>query len=188
LDPAEVSDRRGIPCAEPLRTLVDIAAVIAGPELDDTIDRALASKLVTVSGIEAEVTRLSRRGRNGVGVIRKALERRGLIGAPNPSVLESKLLRLLHRAGIEPIGVEVCIDPYGWYRIDVMITPTLIVEVDGFAHHQSPEQKGEDERRRNRLRLDGAFLLVYTWRDVVFDGGRVVYEIVRALRRLPASA
>ncbi|MHB1931258.1 MAG: PDDEXK family nuclease, partial [Acidimicrobiales bacterium] len=57
----------------------------------------------------------------------------------------------------------------------------LFVEVDGYAYHHSPEQKANDERRRNRLRLDGNIVLVYTWRDVVGDGARVLNEIRRAL-------
>jgi hypothetical protein len=39
----------------------------------------------------------------------------------------------------------------------------------------------EDARRRNRLYLSGTQLLVYTWRDVVFDGHRVIAEVRQAL-------
>ncbi len=79
------------------------------------------------------------------------------------------------------MGVEVEAGPDGCYRIDFQLSPILFVEVDGYAYHHSPEQKAGDERRRNRLRLEGRMLLVYSWRDVVGDGARVVNEIRQAL-------
>src|SRR5579875_824026 len=63
--------RRGIPCSNPLRALVDFAAVSTPRELDDALDRALASQLVTVAGMEAELGRLARRGRRGAGAMRR---------------------------------------------------------------------------------------------------------------------
>ena len=57
------------------------------------------------------------------------------------------------------------------------------MEVDGYTHHWSPEAKAGDEARRNRLRLDGIFLLVYTWIDVRFEQFRMRTEISTALAR-----
>jgi very-short-patch-repair endonuclease len=63
-----------------------------------------------------------------------------------------------------------------------------VIEVDGFAYHWSPEAKAYDEARRNRLRLGGSFLLVYSWRDICFDGRRVAQEALVALRRFADGA
>ena len=94
------------------------------------------------------------------------------------------MLRLLDRAGIVPLATEVVIssgDPEGGtpssYRLDVVIVPGVAVEVDGFRYHHSPEHKTADERRRNRIRLGGTFLLVYTWWDVAREPDRIVSEI-----------
>lgn len=183
-DPPAVSRLvRGIPVTDPLRTLVDLAATSDPGTLDAAVDRALAAQLVTVEGLTAEVERLSRRGRRGTARMRDQLRRRGLTDVPHPSVLESKLLRLLTQSGITPIAFEVKSGPAGRYRIDAMVDEGIAVEVDGHAYHHSPEQKIEDERRRNRLRLGGLFLLVYTWRDVVYDAPRVVAEVREALLR-----
>lgn len=173
--------RRGIPATHPARTLVDFASVSDQQVLDFAVDRALARRVVTVEGIVAEIERESRSGRRGIRALRGSLRRRGLIGAPHPSVLESMLLRLLRRHRIVPIAVEVHIDAQGHYRVDAAVTEEVLVEVDGYAYHHSSEQKAEDERRRNRIRLSGRFLLVYTWRDVVHDGSRVVEEVREAL-------
>ena len=92
-------------------------------------------------------------------------------------------MRLFRRWAIPVLGREISYGPEGQYRIDFLIAPALVVEVDGFAHHWSPEAKGRDESRRNELRLGGLFILVYTWRDVRRDERRVAAEISRALRR-----
>lgn len=173
--------RRHIPVTNPARTLVDFASVADQSVLDFAVDRALARQLLTVDGIVAEIEREGRSGRRGIRALRDSLRRRGLIGAPNPSVLESQLLRLLRLNRIEPVAVEVQLDARGHYRIDAAVAEEVLVEVDGYAYHHSPEQKAEDERRRNRIRLTGKFLLVYTWRDVVHDGSRVVEEVRDAL-------
>lgn len=184
--PVPGSLRLGIPCTNPLRTLIDLAALSDADTLDSALDRALSTGLLTIQGVEAEICRLSRPGRRGVGMMRRALQRRGFLGAPQPSVLESKLLRLLRQHRIEPIAVEVRVGRDGRYRVDAAVSDDLLLEVDGYSHHHSPEQKTEDERRRNRIRLIGKFLLVYTWRDVMYDGGRVVSEIRDALRFVAA--
>ena len=97
--------------------------------------------------------------------------------------MESKLLRLLKQHGIRPLGVEVRVWNEGRYRVDVAVSEDVLVETDGYAYHHTPEQKTEDERRRNRIRLTGKFVLVYTWRDVIHDGARVIAEIREAERQ-----
>ena len=186
--PAHVVAVRHIPCTNPLRTLVDLAAACREDELDDAVDRALAQRLLTVGAIEAEVHRLGRPGRTGVGRMRGALRRRGLTGAPHPSVLESRTLRLLRRFGIQPLATEVRVGPDGRYRVDIVLAPGVIMEVDGFAYHFDPEQLAEDKRRRTQIRLSGTTVLEYTWRDIVHDPRRVISEVRQALANAAAAA
>jgi very-short-patch-repair endonuclease len=186
--PQHVIIRRAIPCTNPLRTLVDLAAVCSADGLDDAIDRALAKRLLGVEAIEAEVRRLGRPGRSGVGHIRGALRRRGFTGAPHPSVLESRALRLLRQFGVEPLATEVRMGPEGRYRVDVLLAPNVVMEVDGFAYHWDPEQVAEDKRRRAQLRLKGMVVLEYTWRDIVYDRYRVIREVRQALAGPAAAA
>ncbi len=172
---------RAVPCTNPLRSLVDLAAVSDERTVDDAIDRAVARKLVTFEAVAAEVARLSRHGRGGVGRTRAALRRRGLTGVPYPSVLESRTLRLLRRHRIVPLACEVRVGPEGRYRIDILLAPKVAMEVDGFTHHSDPEQVAEDKRRRTRIRLDGMVLLEYTWQDIMRDPRRVIREVQEAL-------
>lgn len=180
-DPPAVVMCRRIPVTSPLRTLVDLAGVVAPPVLDDAVDRAVASKLATVAAIEGELERLSRRGRKGAGAMRRSLMRRGLNEGPHPSVLEARLHRLLRSGGITPVRVEVVVGPDGEYRIDTLLDERVAVEVDGHAYHSTPEQKAYDERRRAEIRMSGIFLLVYDWRSVNYEGRRVLAECRRAL-------
>jgi very-short-patch-repair endonuclease len=186
--PPTVVTRRGFPVTNPLRTLVDLAGVVSSDQLDTAVDRAVASRLVTVEGIAAELGRVSRRGRKGAGATRSALHRRGMTEGPHPSVLEARLHRLLRAGGITPIRVEVVAGPAGEYRIDTLLDPLVAVEVDGHVHHSTPEQKAYDERRRAEIRMSGVFLLVYDWRAVHHEGRRVLAECHQALARYGSRA
>jgi hypothetical protein len=183
LDPNRMVMRQGIPCCDPLRTVFDLAGVVGPESLSQVIDRALSSRLVDASGIHAEIDRRAVKGRKGSTMIRRLMIERGLHGGPDASALEIEASKLFKRWGIHVQGREVCLYADGRYRIDFILAPTVAVEVDGFAHHWSPEAKRHDEERRNRIRLDGTFLLVYTWRDIRFDERRVVSEIMTALRQ-----
>lgn len=183
LDQLRVSRWRNFDCTDPLRTLVDLAAVVAGRELVSAVDAGLSSGLVTVRGLEKEIDRRAARGRRGVTGLRTLLEQRGMIGAPTPSALEAETLALLARWKVPVLGREVDAGPEGRYRIEFSLPPPVMLEVDGFAYHWSPEAKAYDEARRNQLRLGGIFLLVYTWLDIRFDGRRVGRETLAAIDR-----
>ena len=184
LPAARIVTWRGIPSTNPLRTLVDLAGVTTGRQLDDAVDRALAARLVTVEGLLAEAGRLARPGRRGVGRLRDALGRRGLIGAPHPSVLESRLLRLLARGGVTVAGVEVRVDGEdGRYRLDVVLSSRVALEVDGYRYHAGADVMERDLHRHNDLGLQGWVVLRFTWVDVVRDGDRMLNQVRDALRR-----
>lgn len=186
-DPARTLIRRGIPCTDPLRALADLAAVVVGEDLTAAVDRALSSRLVSVGGLVAEIERRSRQGRPGIKAMRALLAERGFTGGPPPSVLEAEAMRFFARWGIEVLHREALIEPDGRYRIDFLLASRLIAEFDGYTFHWSPEAKRYDEERRNRLRLDGYIVLVYTWRDLRFEPRRTASEIVRALTFEPPT-
>jgi hypothetical protein len=185
LQPQRIRQRWRIPVTDPLRSLCDVGEVVAAKVLDDAIDRGLARRLTTVLGLEAEVARRARRGRTGVPALREALHRRGMSGAPDPSVLESRTLRVLARAGIVPLGTEVKVLD-GAYRLDFLLRPRLALEVDGFAYHASPEAKSVDSRRRNRLRLAGFHVIEADWLEVTRHPERLQAAVHEALAAKPS--
>jgi hypothetical protein len=177
-----ISTRRGVPTTNPLRSLVDMAADAPRALLDEALDTALASRLVTVEGLIAEAMRLKRRGRRGPAQLLQCLSQRGFAGAPSPSVLESRLLRVLARAGIPVMNREVVLKELG-YRLDIQLQDLLFLEVDGYAYHWSPEQKRHDDARRNKLWSRGLTVLVYDWKAVVSEPRRLVAELRQVLSK-----
>jgi len=189
LDPSRTIVRRAIACTDALRTVVDLGAVVATRTLADAVDRALATRLVSVTGLLAEVGLVARQGRNGTRATRGLLTDRGLLGGPAPSVLESRMKRLFDRYNLPSPHFEVVAGVHGEYRLDAAY-PALrfAVEVDGYAWHSSPEHLQRDHSRRNRLQSQGWFILVYTWQDVVNDPARVAREVAGLHARLSAAA
>jgi hypothetical protein len=183
LDPNRVSYRRGIPCTDPLRALVDLAATADQEVVIRAVDQALSSRLVSGRAVAAELERRAARGRRGVRPLRDIVASRGIIGAPRASTLERETMLLLDGWGIPVTGHEVRAGPDDRYRLDFTLLPPVAMEVDGYTYHWSPEAKAHDEARRNRLRLDGIFLLVYTWIDIRRDQPRVHRELTTALAR-----
>lgn len=145
-------------------TAVDLASVVVGTELDRAVDRGLASGLFTVAALRAEVSR--RAGRRGTGRLAERLEQRGLIGAPKPSVLESRATRFLHRYRIPVIGSEIVMGDDGEYRVDFRLVEGVMWEVDGYVWHFTPEQMARDNARRDAIRLTGTDLYVDTWQTL----------------------
>ena len=55
----------------------------------------------------------------------------------------------------------------------------LVVEVDGLAHHVTPDRFQADRQRQNRLVAAGWTVLRFTWRDLTERPGYVVATIGR---------
>jgi hypothetical protein len=179
LDWARVRVWKGIECTDPLWTLADLGAAVEGVVLDRAIDRALAKRLVSVKGLQAEIERRSGQGRRGVGVLRERLTTRGFVGAPHPSVLESRTLAFLTRYRIPIEASEVVQGPDGEYRVDFSLVPPVMLEVDGYVWHYSPEHLERDYQRRNRLKLDGIDQYVSNWSQLRRREG----DLARLLRQ-----
>jgi hypothetical protein len=180
LDRIRTIERTGIPTTDPLRTLVDLGAAVGVETLSDALDRALASRLITLDGVVAELSRLSRQGRRGLGPMQKLIGARGLVGAPHPSVLESMMLRLIQDHGLPTPAIEITVGPSGEYRLDFAYPRIkLAIEVDGYVWHFTPEHMRRDHRRRNRLQASGWRILVFTWVDIT-ERPHEVAEAIRA--------
>lgn len=180
---------RNIPVTNPLRTIVDVASVISGDRLINVIDTAIASKLVTIEGLKAELERLARRGRPGVAVLRRQLQYQGFTGVPGASVLEAKVWRIIKATGLPLPIVELTVYANGTYRLDFAWPGILLtIEVDGYVWHCLPEQKQHDDVRRNQLQRDGWMVLVYNWRQVCDQPGFIARQISEAYRQRTAVA
>jgi hypothetical protein len=186
--PFVVLSRQELRVTEPVRTMIDIAAVAPGL-LATVVDRGLADGLVHISHLEAATRRAAGHPQRGVAVLRAHLHESGHLGAPQPSVLESLMMRrVFRRYDLPAPEMEVTAGPFGQYRIDFAYPQLMLaIEVDGYVWHSSRVQMDADNARRNHLRTLGWHLLVYTWRQVTSDPDKVAAEILANYRRLAAA-
>jgi hypothetical protein len=73
LDRADVAATGRLPVTTPVRTLIDLAAVVPGAELVVILDRAIRRGLVTRRALERRLETLGTRGRSGTTGLRALL-------------------------------------------------------------------------------------------------------------------
>lgn len=168
LVPEHVTTRREVPVTKPARTLVDLGAVVHQRVLDRAVDDALGKRLVTFEGLLALLEEVGRRGRNGVGPLRKSLAER--TDAPS-NVLEAEFSRLIRRHGLpEPVYQYEVRDPSGGFvaRVDAAYPDLgIVIELDGASTRARREALQYDVARQNRIIACGFVPLRYTWADTV---------------------
>jgi very-short-patch-repair endonuclease len=187
IEMGDVVTRRGVPTTTPMRTLVDLGAVVSSRRVEDALDAALEHRLLTLAAVEGALGRLARRGRNGAGVLRDVLERRALGDRPPDSRLEPKMARLLAAYGIPRPQFQHEVRHGGRFvaRLDFAYPEArLAVEVDGWGSHSSPRALQSDLERQNALVEMGWTVLRFTWHDVV----RRPEAVARRVRRMLAPA
>lgn len=184
LDDADRVRRNGVPVTTPMRTLVDLGAVLPAYEVEDALDAALERRLVTVAGVERALARCARRGRNGAGVLRHVLTTRALGAAPADSRLEPRMARLLVHHDLPSAAFQHVVRRNGRFvaRVDFAYPDLrLALEVDGFGSHSSPRALQSDLDRQNALVELGWTVLRFTWLDVVRRPDAVAARIRRVL-------
>jgi hypothetical protein len=177
----------GIMCTDPVRTLIDLAACATADQLAAAVDQALAHRLVRLSDLDVATRGTGRR--RGRAHLRRCLLDRGLVGAPTPSVLESRFLRDCRRFGLPFPQAEVVAGEQGQYRLDFAYPLIrLAIEVYGYAWHHTPEQLGSDLARQRHLTEQGWTVLAFTWKQLADDPEGVIREILAAYSRLSLAA
>jgi hypothetical protein len=180
---------RGLRCVETPRIVLDLAGELDKSALDDVVDRGIYEGLFRAGHLAAvavadrvRVRSGSFVGLPGVRALRRCLERRGDVGTPRPSVLESRMDRLFAGSGLPRPRCQVLAGPGGRYRIDYAYpAQRLAIEVNGYLWHHTPRQMTRDLERQRSLVMDGWTVLAYSWRDIEERPGVVASQIRRAL-------
>lgn len=176
---ATVVTRDGIPTTNPLRTMVDLGAVLKPWLVADCLERGLTEKLFSLKAVDSERIRLSRRGRRGAGVIREVMDERALGSTPADGLLEVRMAALMRDFGLPQAEFQYAIGPY---RVDFAYPPLrIIIEVDGWEAHQTRRALQRDLERQNALIALGWKVLRFTWEDVVRRPSKVAAQIRAAL-------
>jgi len=184
--------RRRIPVTNPLRTMVDLGAVLPADKVEDALDTGLAPpSLFSIAAIEWIRNDLSERGRPGCGVLGRILDERALGDDVNDSLLEPRMARLLRDTGLPPALFHfVILTPAGVFLAEVDFAYPeikLAIEVDGFKVHATPRRMSKDFVRQNGLVPYGWHVLRFMWRQVVREPERVAASIAASLAGLRAS-
>jgi hypothetical protein len=141
LAPRDITTVRDIPVTRPARTISDLARTLTADDLEPIVDLADARGLVNFQDLRAA---------------KPASLKAVLLNyapAPTRSELERRFLRLCTRHRIDPPETDTRIEGF---EVDfVWRDRRLIVEVDGYAYHRSPEAFERDRERDVRLEMAG---------------------------------
>jgi hypothetical protein len=171
-------------CTTPVRTVIDLAAVLEPTPLERLVDELLVARLIAVEGVRTRLEQLARRGKPGVRSLRTVLEQRGPGYEPPESELEARFLDLLDRAGLPTPERQAALP---WRssqrgRVDLLYRRArLIIECDGRRWHTRERDFERDRRRDNEAMLAGWRVLRVTWNELVNHPERVVADLRRLL-------
>ena len=181
LTPDHVTRRRRVPVTKPLRTMVDLGAVLSPDEVETALDRGLVAGLFAVPALVQVLNDLARCGRSGCGVLRRVLDDRALGDRSPDGVLEAKMAALLHDAGLPPCQFQHIVrDAVGRFVAKADFARPeirLAIEVDGWGSHGSRRAFQDDRDRQNRLVEAGWTVLRFTWHDVIRRPSKVATQI-----------
>lgn len=178
--PEHVVTIDGIRATSRDRTVVDLLSVLTlGPS------RTLLYRAVQQGWIDREtlLRNIERRsGWHGTPQLRTLLAE---LRDGAHAVTEARAITVLEAAGIAvDANVRLVLPDGGLAVLDLVVSGTrLVIEIDGRAHHSSPERFTADRRRQNQLVAAGFTVLRFTWVDVMERPDQMVRTVRDILGR-----
>lgn len=174
LAPSEVRRYEGLPVTSPSLTILDLGGDEEA-DLAAALNEARVEQLVADHELRATLERHP--SRKGARRLRRLLtaERGPRI---TRSEAERRALALMRRHGLEP-ETDV---PIGPWRVDFLFRAEgVVVEVDGYRYHSTPDRFVRDRRRAADLAARGLLTLSLTWNDLGAEGDAAMARLVAAL-------
>lgn len=166
--PFESVDRDCVPTTSVDRTFLDLASVLRESELEDALDKALHRRLTTVERLVA-ILDSSGSGRKGAGKLRRLVDARSGRRRHPESVFETRVMRILRRAGLPlpQLQFDVRRDGHLIGRVDLCYPEQRIfIELEGWEYHSSRQAFDAGYIRRNLIVELGWLPLGFTWSDL----------------------
>jgi len=193
LEPTDIAiHSTGLPITTPLRTVIDLALAHCNmSRLNRLLDRSLVDRRVTMDELWHMLLRRERRGRRGIGRVRRALHERSGNYAPAESELEHLAIEALMAHGLpQPFRQHPLPGPLPG-RVDLAYPEAmLLVELDG-ATHMLMETSRHDQRRDATAAVAGWQVMRFGWELVRYDAewfAASVAKVRRARMRLLGAA
>jgi hypothetical protein len=190
LTPADVTMVGPIPVTTHARTLVDLGAVARPWLVKRALEQWLREGHISIPKVRATLDRVARRGRSGAGVLREILDTRALGAKASDDGAEVVLAEALRAIGAPPPVYHLLISAGlgQTYEIDFAYPEAmLLVEVDGYSTHTTPEAFESDPVRDNWLTDRGYMVRRYT-RKRVLRHARLVAAEIDYWRRVRSAA
>ncbi|HEY3096792.1 MAG TPA: hypothetical protein VGK05_08130, partial [Acidimicrobiia bacterium] len=188
LDGIDITELEGIPVTTPERTLLDLGAVCHESLVEMAFDGAEHRGLVTRASVEVTLDRLGKRGRNGVGTLRRLLAAHDAGRRAPESEMETALIQCLRRNGWpEPVPqYEIRRGEVFVARVDAAYPEWRIaIEYQSDEYHSGRLASQRDNDRRLRIIAAGWFPVEATLRDVRNGGLLLTNALRRARERVP---
>ena len=184
LEPGETTTHRAIPITDPVRTLIDLAAIVKGRPLEQALDHAEQRGLVDFADLTQRLD--AQPARPGSPALRALLSRYTPATFVTRSEMEERFLALCDDHGIRRPDVNTCIEGR---EVDfVWRDARLVVEVDGYAYHRSPSAFEADRERDVILAVAGWQVLRFTWAKITGQPAWVAEAVASRLATLPRYA
>jgi hypothetical protein len=153
------------------RTIVDVGSVVPPTLVELLAERAIGRGLTTPAQLRAMLDRVAKRGRRGVGALRKVLDERALGDDLTDSEIEEIFARVCRDLGMPTPTPQVPVVAGGKaYRLDFAYVPQKVaIEVHGFTDHGRRKVWEYDHERRNLLLADGWRIPEFTRRQLLRD-------------------
>ena len=188
--PSDITTIGPIPVTTRLRTLVDLGAVSRPFLVSRALEQWLRERHVTIPQVRTTLDRVARRVAPAPGVLSEVLDTRALQLDASDSVPEVVLAEALQMFGAPPpVYHHLVTVGHETFEIDFAYPEAmLLIEVDGYAPHTTPEAFEEDRRRQNLLVDRGYMVRRYTRNRVVHRADAVAAEIDYWRRARTAAA
>jgi very-short-patch-repair endonuclease len=176
LEARDIRRRHGMPLTSPPRTILDLAPLLDGDELERVVAEAHYRRLASETELRRQLERNPHK--RGVVSLRRVLGQRGGPRRTRSSG-ERALLRLLREHGIDGFETNARIDGY---EVDFLWRDrNLVVEVDGYDAHSGRAAFERDRLKAATLRANGTSVMPITGRQIRSDPAGVIGRILRAL-------
>lgn len=170
--------RRGIPCTNELRTLVDLGAV--DPDaVPAALDRFTITRRLTPEAVAALIDRHAVRGRTGLGSLREAFAQWPLVDQIPDSELELAMARLLRDHRLPPATFHARV---AGFEVDFLIDGSpIVIECDGWTHHVADRDQWEYDLDRGAVLSAAGFVLLRRSRSQIVREPAATAGRIRAL-------